>query len=102
MALTKIINNVQRNRHDNIEGNFACYSGLALPLDLIKQWSNQKYLTLDGYRSTSLNQCVARRFAAQAETDDHIQVILEIMFENKQSKFHICLDRPDYTMYEDE
>ena len=24
------------------------------------------------------------------------------MFENKQSKYHICLDRPDYTMYEDE
>lgn len=31
VALTKIIDNVQRKRDDKIDGEFPCFSGLALP-----------------------------------------------------------------------
>ena len=57
---------------------------------------------MDGYRSTSMKEDVALRFAMKAETDELDQVIMKITFENRQGKFYICLDRPDYTLYIDE
>ena len=31
VALTRIINNVQKNRIDSIKGKFVCYRGIAIP-----------------------------------------------------------------------
>ena len=31
VALTRTINNVQKNRQDSLEGKFVCYRGIALP-----------------------------------------------------------------------
>lgn len=41
-------------------------------------------------------------FAARAETDDMDQVLLKIKLENKSGKYFICLDREDYSLYNDE
>ena len=38
VALNKVINNVQSNRNDGIQGEFTCYSGLALPRATIDLW----------------------------------------------------------------
>ena len=35
VALTEIINNIQSKREDGIKGPFTCYSGMALPRDVI-------------------------------------------------------------------
>ena len=42
---------------------------------------------------------VAKTFAADAENDELDQVILSITFENKESKYYICLDKAEYTVY---
>lgn len=102
VALTRIINNVQSNRKDRMEGPFTCYSGLAISKTMIEQWKKQDYLSLDGYRSSSLKEKIAKDFALKGETDVLDQVVLHIKFENKKGKYYICLDRPDYTMYLDE
>ena len=38
VALTKIIDNIQHKRIDGIEGEFICYSGLALDKSLVEEW----------------------------------------------------------------
>ena len=69
---------------------------------MIKEWRESDYLIIDGYRSTSLKESVALNFASNAESDELDPVILKIRFENETSKYYICLDIPDYTMYTDE
>ena len=70
--------------------------------DIIYKWEKQKYLTLDGYRSTSLDESVARRFAILGETDQLDMVLFKIELENKKGKYHFCLDREDYSLYPSE
>ena len=38
VALTKVIDNIQRKRSDRIIGEFVCYSGLSLPKSLVQEW----------------------------------------------------------------
>ena len=83
-------------------GKFFCYSGLSLPDDIIQKWKKQKYLVLEGYRSTSLEEKVARNFANINETDYLERVILVIEMENKHNKYFICLDKAEFTLYPDE
>ena len=59
-------------------------------------------MKIDGYRSSSLEKSVALTFAARNETDELDKVILEIRMENRKSKYYICLDREDYSLYRDE
>ena len=102
VGLTKIINNIQSKRKDGIKGEFTCFSGIALSKDTIEEWKLKDNLNLDCYRSTSMSESTARSFAARAETDVLDQVILRLKIENKKSKYFICLDREDYTIYLDE
>ena len=57
---------------------------------------------MDGYRSTSRKRKVAVTFAEMAESENLRKVILKIIFENKEGKYYICLDRPEYTLYLEE
>ena len=70
-----------------------CFSGIALSDDIIEKWKRKRYLTLEGYRSTSRDISVARVFAVRGETDIKSQVLLKIFMENKEGKYYICLDR---------
>lgn len=45
---------------------------------------------------------IARAFAQKAETDQLNQVLLKIDMENKNNKYFVFLDRPDYTLYPSE
>jgi hypothetical protein len=49
-----------------------------------------------------LKKSVARIFAWNAESDELHQVILQITFENKEGKYYICLDKPEFTVYLEE
>ena len=81
VALTKTINHVQSNRTDGINGPFICYSGMALPLDIIEKWKKSSYIDIDGYRSASMKESTAIFFAAKAGMDDELhEVILRITF----------------------
>ena len=102
VALSKVINNIQKNRADKIIGPFVCYSGMALDQELIESWKGKKKIVIEGYRSTSLDLGVARTFAARNETDKLDQVVLAIEMENKSGLYYICLDRHDYSVYPDE
>ena len=77
---------------------------MALDSDVIEEWKNKKYLNIDGYRSTSLSYGVAKQFATlgRVRSKEKHEVILQIKLENKHSKYYICLDREDYTMYLEE
>ena len=75
---------------------------MALPRATIDLWKQKTYLSIDGYRSTSLDERVARGFAAMNESDELNEVILKIKMENKSCKHYISLDRKDYSMYPDE
>jgi hypothetical protein len=70
VALTYIIDNIQHKRLDGIEGEFICYSGMALERSVIEEWKTKEYLDIEGYRSTSTEMRTAMVFAAQAETDE--------------------------------
>ena len=56
VALSKVINDLQQYREDRIMGPIQCFAGIAIPSHIISKWEQQKYLTLDGYRSTSLDE----------------------------------------------
>ena len=43
---------------------------MALSKKQIEDWKKQKYIYIDGYRSTSLKKSIASSFAALGETDD--------------------------------
>lgn len=43
---------------------------MVLSKDVIQDWSKKKEIVLDGYSSTSFSETIARRFAAQNETDE--------------------------------
>lgn len=45
---------------------------------------------------------VARRFAAEMETDFKDQVLLKINMKNETGKYFISLDKPELTAYPDE
>lgn len=45
---------------------------------------------------------IARKFAEYGESDTLDKVVLKFRLENKRSKYFICLDRPDYSMYPEE
>lgn len=75
---------------------------MALPQQTIDKWKSQKFITIDGYRSTSLDFNQAKGFAFSARTQETQQVILKIRIENKFGKYYICLDKEDYTLYPDE
>lgn len=99
VTLTRIINNVQKNRKDSIKGSFVCYRGMSLPQSVIDKWTNQSSIELEGYSSATLSESIARQFAAWSETDDENQVLLKIEMENESGKHFISLDKPDITCY---
>lgn len=99
MALNKVINNVQSKRSDGIKGEFTCYSGLALPMETIELWKEKSYLSIDGFRSTSLKESIATSFSVSSETNELDKVILRIKIENKKGNHYMHLDRKDFTMY---
>jgi hypothetical protein len=63
-ALTMVINEVQYKRKDSLSGEFICYRGFALHPSIIEMWKHQKTLKLEGYNSTSMDESMARKFAA--------------------------------------
>ena len=75
---------------------------MALEPSLIEKWRRKEWIYIEGYRSTSLDYVTARYFASNAKTDEKREVMLKIRLENKHSKYYICLDRKEYTMYFDE
>ena len=114
VALTRVINHVQSNRQDGIEGPFTCSSGVALDTTLIEKWKTKKFINIEGFRSSSLDLETAKYFAVNALENekesaskngskiDKKKVILKITIENKNEKCYICMDREDYTAYLDE
>lgn len=46
-----------------IEGEFTVFRGLSLPNKIVEKWKNSKYVTLDGYSSSSQNEKIAKYFA---------------------------------------
>ena len=63
VALTKVINTIERKRTDKRIGEFYCFRGLVLKRDEIQKWTKKKELELDGYSSTSFSEKIARNFA---------------------------------------
>lgn len=102
VALTKIIDNIQQKRTDGIKGEFTCYSGLAVEKTLVEYWKQKKSIYIEGYRSSSLDLETAKKFAADASTEDKVKIIFKIKLENKEGKYFIHLDRAEYTIYLDE
>jgi hypothetical protein len=87
---------------DKVIGPFLCYRGLAAPREIIDLWRSNKYIRLDGYASSSLNEITARKFALYAETDEKDMVLFKIRMQNETGKHYIALDRNDYTLYPEE
>lgn len=63
VAASCIINGVQSKRLDKIVGKFVCYRGIALTPELVKEWSDNCEVELDGYISCSLDKKLALYFA---------------------------------------
>ena len=76
MALTKIIDNIQKKRPDKLQGEIVCYSGLALPKLQIEDWRKEENLYIQGYRSASLSYQTAMYFAELGETDVDLKNII--------------------------
>ena len=70
VALNRVINNVQSKRSDGIKGEITCYSGISFLKATIELWKRKSYLSIEGYRSTSLDERIAINFSARNETDD--------------------------------
>jgi hypothetical protein len=61
-----------------------------------------KFLKLDGYSSTSLDEKTARYFAMRAKNEENEMILLKITMVNETGRYFFCLDRLDYTAYPDE
>ena len=70
----------------------------------IEEWKSKKYLDLEGFCSATLDsRHTALYFARESQKENGEElVLLEIEVENKDGKFFISLDRPEYTAYPDE
>lgn len=70
-------------------------------MPLVENWSKKKCLPLEGYVSTTRDLKLAKKFAnlGQLRDENNAAVVLYISMDNKNSKYFINLDRPDYTNY---
>ena len=65
VLISRVISRAQRNRDDNIVGEFMIFRGISLPPSTIRKWRNGgffgklNFLNLDGYSATSLDQNTA-------------------------------------------
>ena len=73
-----------------------------MPKSVIDKWIKQKYLTLDGYSSTTTDESVARNFMARAETMDNELVLLVINMVNESQRHYFQLNKPEYTPFPEE
>ena len=53
VAISRLIDDIQRNSSDIREGEVNCFRGMALSNSLVEQWKTQKRLDIEGFASTS-------------------------------------------------
>jgi hypothetical protein len=63
VALSRVIEYAEKNRQTLIQGQFTCYRGIGLPIEIIQKWCNSKIIALDGYNSSSLSKTIGKAFA---------------------------------------
>ena len=104
VALTKIINRVERNRKDKFTDPFVCYRGISLPIIKIRQWEQQKMISLDGYISSTLDEKMAVFFGMKSRErqEGNALVLLKIHVQNEKQMLYISLNREDYSCYVEE